>query len=129
MLKLVLQQHKLFSSTNCSNSNYDYSSKYGLCIFQFFPPATFADGSRREYHALTRGFILNEIFRRVDPAGRTVGQFVREELNGKLGADVRLGAPEERERERAAALKAWGMKFTFLHALLPSELLHQIYHL
>jgi CubicO group peptidase (beta-lactamase class C family) len=30
-----------------------------------FPPED--SGTRREYHALTRGFILNEIFRRVDP--------------------------------------------------------------
>ena len=88
-------------------------------FLQFFPPSSF--GSRREYHAQTRGFILGEIFRRVDPSGRTVGQYIREELNGDLGADVRLGAPLQEEKARAVALKAWGMKFTFLHALLPSK--------
>jgi len=37
-------------------------------------------GSRREYHGVTRGFILNEIYRRVDPDERTLGEFVREEF-------------------------------------------------
>jgi len=38
--------------------------------------------SRRGYHYVTRGFVLNEIMRRVDPKGRTIGQFIREELKG-----------------------------------------------
>ena len=32
-------------------------------------------GSPREYHAITRGWIANEIFRRVEPTGRTMGEF------------------------------------------------------
>ena len=37
-------------------------------------PQTYPEGggSKREYHALTRGWIVNEVFRRVDPAGRTI---------------------------------------------------------
>ncbi len=34
-------------------------------------------GTRRHYHAITRGLILNEIFRRVDPEKRTIGEFLR----------------------------------------------------
>ena len=41
--------------------------------------------SRRGYHYVTRGFVLNEIMRRVDPKGRTIGQFIREELKGCEG--------------------------------------------
>ena len=33
--------------------------------------------SRREYHAITRGFVAQEVFRRVDPTGRSIGQFLR----------------------------------------------------
>ena len=31
----------------------------------------------REYHGITRGFVAQEVFRRVEPAGRTIGQFLR----------------------------------------------------
>ena len=34
--------------------------------------------TNREYHILTRGVILNEIVRRVDPKGRTIGEILRE---------------------------------------------------
>ena len=44
-------------------------------FFQMFPPESF--NSTREYHAVTRGYILNEIFRRVEPSGRTMGEFLR----------------------------------------------------
>ena len=35
-----------------------------------FPNSDRSTGSKREYHAATRGFILNEIVRRVDPKKR-----------------------------------------------------------
>ena len=38
---------------------------------------------------------MTQIFRRADPAGRTIGEFVREELSDKVGdADVFVGLPE-----------------------------------
>jgi len=36
--------------------------------------------SKRAYHGTTRGFILNEVVRRVDPSGRTMGQILREDV-------------------------------------------------
>ena len=45
----------------------------------------------REYHAMTRGWIVNEVFRRVDPAGRTLGEYLAEEISGPLNADVVVG--------------------------------------
>ena len=47
-----------------------------------------ASGSPREYHAITRGWIANEIFRRVEPTGRTMGEFLRDEVSLPLGIDV-----------------------------------------
>ncbi|KAF9203508.1 hypothetical protein BGZ49_006335 [Haplosporangium sp. Z 27] len=39
------------------------------------------DGKRvRAYHAVTRGWYLNEIVRRVDPQGRTISQIVEQDL-------------------------------------------------
>ena len=40
-----------------------------------FPPEKYK--TTREYHGIVRGFILNEIFRRVEPNGRTMGEFLR----------------------------------------------------
>ncbi|HIL97026.1 MAG TPA: class A beta-lactamase-related serine hydrolase, partial [Pseudomonadales bacterium] len=46
-------------------------------IIEDHPQKFRKDGeSRREYHAITRGWIVNEVFRRVDPAGRTIGEFL-----------------------------------------------------
>ena len=48
-------------------------------------------GNQREYHAITRGWIANELFRRVDPAGRTMGEYLRDDISRPLGADVMIG--------------------------------------
>jgi hypothetical protein len=42
----------------------------------------------RSYHAITKDWILNEIFRRIEPQGRTMGEFFRQEMKEDLGADV-----------------------------------------
>lgn len=44
----------------------------------------------RTYHAFTKDLITNEIFRRVEPKGRTMAEYWEEELKEKLGADVHL---------------------------------------
>ena len=54
-------------------------------------------GERRVYHALTRGWIVNELVRRADPNGRTVGEFVLHEISEPLGlaSQLRIGLPDE----------------------------------
>ena len=47
-----------------------------------YPPAS-AD-SQLCYHAFTRGFLVNAILRRVDPAGRSLSRFWREEVTDPL---------------------------------------------
>lgn len=42
------------------------------------------EGQRREYHMASRDWIANEIFRRLDPKGRLMGEFIREEINPVL---------------------------------------------
>ena len=54
---------------------------------------------RREYHAITRGFILQEIFRRVEPHGLTIGQFLKQEVFDLLNVDVYLGIDEDKQKQ------------------------------
>lgn len=57
-----------------------------------FPP-----GEQRAYHFITRGWIVNEIVRRADPQGRTVGEFLRDEVATPLGfaEELFFGLPAE----------------------------------
>ncbi|KAI1320811.1 hypothetical protein EDD11_009768 [Mortierella claussenii] len=45
-------------------------------------PHLFNGERTRAYHAITRGWYLNEIVRRVDPQGRTIGQIAEQDLMG-----------------------------------------------
>ena len=42
----------------------------------------FPSYGKREYHALTRGWVANEIFRRADKRKRTLGEFLAEDVAG-----------------------------------------------
>ena len=48
-------------------------------------------GSQSGYHAITQGFLIGELVRRID--GRTLGAFFREEIAEPLGADFHIGMP------------------------------------
>lgn len=50
-------------------------------------------GTAHGYHAQTFGFLLAEIVRRV--AGCSIGQYLREQIAGPLGADAYIGLPAE----------------------------------
>jgi CubicO group peptidase (beta-lactamase class C family) len=52
-------------------------------------------GTAHGYHALTYGWLAGELVRRVD--GRSIGQFVQDEISGPLGAEMWIGLPEEHE--------------------------------
>ncbi|MEU5591782.1 serine hydrolase domain-containing protein [Streptomyces sp. NPDC020298] len=58
-------------------------------------------GTRSGYHALTYGFLVGEVVRRV--SGLLPGAFLEREVTGPLGIDFRIGLPE-REAGRAAEL-------------------------
>ena len=87
----------------------------------------YKDGSRREYHAITRGWIANEVFRRVDPARRTMGEFLEEEISTPLEVDAFIGIKEEQltRREKVSML---GFRFQFLESLKPKFLGRRIEH-
>ncbi len=58
-------------------------------------------GTKHGYHALTYGYLVGEVIRRV--SGKTVGQFFRREIAEPLAADVYIGVPET-EDHRAAEI-------------------------
>lgn len=58
-----------------------------------------APGSANGYHAITQGYLVGEVIRRV--AGQTVGDFVRQHVTGPLDADFHIGTPPERDGDVA----------------------------
>jgi CubicO group peptidase (beta-lactamase class C family) len=56
-------------------------------------------GSASGYHAMTYGFLVGEVLRRV--TGRTLGAFFRDEVARPLGADFHIGLPAAEERRVA----------------------------
>lgn len=88
---------------------------------------SYSSDSKREYHAITRGWVVNEVFRRVEPAGRTIGEFLRKEISTPLGADIVVGVPEH-ERQRMFPVKALGFGFQILQSLLPRFMGRQVLH-
>jgi CubicO group peptidase (beta-lactamase class C family) len=60
----------------------------------------------RAYHALTRGFVENEIVRRIDPQKRTIGEILRDEIALPLQLDghITMGAETALHAERVVPL-------------------------
>ncbi|EYC11829.1 hypothetical protein Y032_0049g1800 [Ancylostoma ceylanicum] len=54
-------------------------------------------GTKSGYHAITYGWIVDQIVRRADPKRRSVGQFFKEEVADKYGIDFHIGLPKSEE--------------------------------
>jgi CubicO group peptidase (beta-lactamase class C family) len=65
-------------------------------------------GSASGYHAQTYGYLVGEIFRRVD--GRSLGTAMREDLAVPLGLDLWIGLPDA-EHRRCAEVVFWPEPF------------------
>lgn len=85
-----------------------------------------SDWRRREYHAVTRGWILNEIVRRVDPKGRTIGQILRDDLAAPLNADVFLGLTPE-VLQRVTPVKQISNKLLLKKCCIPEPVERKVY--
>jgi len=73
-------------------TTYDWNKAVSLLAAQ---KPWWAPGKDWGYHALTFGFLVGEVIRRI--TGKTVGTFFREEVAEPLGADFYIGLPEEHE--------------------------------
>ncbi len=65
-----------------------------------------APGAGMGYHAITYGWLVGEVIRRID--GRTCGEFVRDEIAGPLGVDFLIGLPAAEDGRTAELLAAPG---------------------
>lgn len=90
-------------------------------------PLKFPDNtsSPREYHAISRGWIANEIFRRVDSKNRTMGEFLREHVSGPLGIDVHIGL-EDGELDRVSPIKERTFKAQLLDGITPGTFARRV---
>lgn len=62
-------------------------------------------GTRHGYHAVSVGLYMQEVFRRADPAHRTLGQFFRQEIAAPLGLDFFIGLPVDVPSRRLATIQ------------------------
>ena len=70
---------------------------------------------------MTRGFILNEIVRRVDRQGRTIGEILRDDVGGPLGADAFIGLSAA-EMARVSPVENASVGFMTKQSLIPEAL-------
>ncbi|MDB5716862.1 MAG: hypothetical protein JWM38_289 [Sphingomonas bacterium] len=56
-------------------------------------------GTDPQYHVMTQGYMLGEVVRRV--TGKSLGQFLRDEVTGPFGIDYAIGLPEADDRRCA----------------------------
>jgi CubicO group peptidase (beta-lactamase class C family) len=61
-------------------------------------------GTKTGYHALTYGWLVGEVVRRV--AGKSVGAYFREEMAQPLGLDFFIGTPSSEDRRIAEVIAA-----------------------
>lgn len=72
-------------------------------------------GTRHGYHAITLGWYESELIRRTDPAGRTLGRFLADEIVAPAGLDLHIGLPASVDRARVAHIHNWARAETMLH--------------
>lgn len=59
-------------------------------------------GMKHGYHTLTLGWYQSELLRRVDPQGRSLGAFFRDEVAAPLQAEFFIGLPSHIDEQRLA---------------------------
>ncbi|MDV6028642.1 MAG: beta-lactamase family protein [Phycisphaera sp. RhM] len=64
-------------------------------------------GTRHGYHTLTLGWYQNELIRRVDPAGRTLGEFFQDEIASPLGIEFYIGLPDWIDSEHISSTQGF----------------------
>lgn len=78
-------------------TDWDYMTERLAAEEPFWEP-----GTRNGYHALTFGFTVGEVVRRV--SGKSLGAYFRDEVATPLGIDYWIGLPEEQEHRVAPVI-------------------------
>ena len=82
---------------------------------------------RRNYHAMTRGWVVNELFRRVEPNGRTLGEYLKQDIAEPLSADINVGVGDD-DLGRRASVKGVDFGFYLLETLKPKFMGRKVQH-
>ena len=72
-------------------------------------------GTRHGYHGISLGWYEGELIRRVDPLGRGIGAFFRDEVVQPLGLEFYIGVPPEVPAARIAEIEAFHPLRMLLH--------------
>jgi CubicO group peptidase (beta-lactamase class C family) len=72
-------------------------------------------GTKRGYHMWSQGWYLSAVMRRVDPQGRSIGQFFQDEIAAPLDLEFYMGLPSDVPDERIANLKPVNRLKVFLN--------------
>ena len=62
-------------------------------------------GKKHGYHSATIGLFEQQLVRRIDKKGRTIGEYFKEEIAKPLNVDFFIGIPDEIDKNRVATLK------------------------
>lgn len=84
-------------------------------------------GKKHGYHAISLGLYEGELLRRVDPRGRSLGQFFQDEVAKPLGIAFHIGLPPDVSSTRVARVIGYHPARTLPHAhKLPWRFLRSI---
>jgi CubicO group peptidase (beta-lactamase class C family) len=100
-------------------------------------PPIWEPGSFHGYHAFTIGFYMSALVRHIDPKGRRLQQFFREDIAEPLGIEFYMGLPEDFPQDRIAKIRGFSKYRTllqihklpllfFLEAALPGTVVNRV---
>ena len=75
---------------------------------------------KQGYHAITQGFYISELCKRIDKKKRIIGQFLKEELCDPLEIEFFIGLPEK-EESRVGKLYSSDLNLNVLLSILKDE--------
>jgi CubicO group peptidase (beta-lactamase class C family) len=78
-------------------------------------PPGWIPGSSQGYHAQSLGWYESQLLRRVDPGGRTIGQFFAAEVARALGVEFYIGLPPTVDLDRVATFVGGRKAAMLLH--------------
>jgi CubicO group peptidase (beta-lactamase class C family) len=75
----------------------------GLAVRLAWQKPYWRPGDFQGYHAFTIGLYMNELLRRIDPRGRSLGVVLQEDVIGRLGGELHIGLPATVDPEKDLA--------------------------
>ncbi len=102
--QLLAHQAGLFAFDEMGDKNLIADPDRLAAVLARQKPA-YEPGTRQVYHGITLGYYESELLRRVDPKGRSIGQYFKDEIAAPLELDFYIRLPEEIPNSRLATLR------------------------